>query len=251
MTEDENKTTQQPAADAGQPENTQSVETAETPDTTADGGAEVERPDAPRDGEGCESVTVVIIEHNEQHALLAARSAKANLLGVDALVVRIAGMDGATDAQALQRFVNETCPTERIVLMTDDMIILNPVFLAHIALPKATKVGTNEQGTDILNFSTHMPQMMYKSVLVPMLKEITELYPYTDIFDAYGHEAFRDVRPIMLPAWNKDAWLLPVVSKNPPLEALQKWAETQCFAWISHQSWNKTVVKFLEDRFPA
>ena len=137
------------------------------------------------------------------------------------------------------------------VLMTDDMVILNPVLLAHIALPKALKVGTNEQGDDILSFSTHMPQMMHKSVLAPMLKEIVELYPHTDIFDAYGHEAFRGVRPIMLPAWNEEMWLLPVVSKNPPIEALKKWAKTQCFAWISPQSWTGTVVKFLEERFPV
>ena len=250
MEKDEIKTTEQPAADAGQTENTQSVETAETPDTATDGGAEVERPDAPRDGEGCEGVTVVIIEHDEQRALLTARSVKQNLLGVDALTVRIAGENDATDAQALQRFVNEACPTERIVLMTDEMVILNPVTLPHIALPKAMKVGANEQGDDILSFSTRIPQMMYKSVLVPMLKEIVELYPHTDIFDAYGHEAFKDVRPVMLPAWNQDSWLLPVVSKNPPMEALQKWGKAQRFAWISPQSWSKTVVKFLEERFP-
>lgn len=245
MKEDENKTTQAAAAAAEQPENTQSVETAETPDTTAGTGDAVERPaDAPRDGKGCEAVTVVIIEHNEQHALLAARSVKANLVGADALVVRIAGQDGATDAQALLRFVGEVCSTERLIVMTDEMIILNPVTICEIGCRRGE---LTEKGVTVGENRT--PKLMHKSVLEKMLPEMIANYAGFDPLLEYDEYARPQVAPVIMRPWDQDNWLLPVISKNPPLEALEKWAKTQRFAWIAPQSWTDTVVKFLEERF--
>lgn len=245
MKQDESKTTA-----AAQPESDQSVATVETPDTQSPSGTTVEGPaDAPHDGEGCEAVIVVIVESSEQRALLAARSVKQNLVGVDALVVRLGMQDGCTLPQALYRLLTEGTSQERIVLMTDQMLLLNPMPLAMIAVPKAVKVGTNEQGEDILDYNVRMPQLMHRSVLLPMLEEIIEQYPYTDIFEAYTPGAYPQVRPILLPRWDQERWLLPIVSVNPPMKAVETWAKTQMFAWIAAQSWSKPVISFLEKCF--
>ena len=247
MKKDESKTAH---AAAEQPENDQPVATVETPDGQPGQGAEVEGPDdAPHDDEGCEAVVVVIVESDEQRALLAAASVKKNLVGVDALVVRLGMKDGCTLLQALYRLLTEGTRQERIVLMTDQMLLLNPVTLSDIGVLKAVKVGTSEQGDDILDYNVRMPQLMHRSVLLPMLKEAVELYPHTDISDAYTPGAYPAVRPLTVGDWHSDPWLLPVVSENPPLAAIAAFARWKKFAYVSAQSWRKALLKFFEDRF--
>lgn len=70
MKEDENKNTE---AAAEQPETLESVETVETPDTESAPGDDVQ---GPSDSEGCESVTVVIIAHDERQGNLIGLSVK-------------------------------------------------------------------------------------------------------------------------------------------------------------------------------
>lgn len=233
---------------AKQPENTQSVETVETPDTQSPSGAAVEGPgndDAPADGEGCEAVTVVILEHDEQHALLAARSVKKNLLGVDALVVRLEGKDGATDAQMLYRFVTEAIQSERIILMTDGMMILNPVTLGDISVVKAVNRG------GVPDYNVQMPVLMHRSALEELLKKaLDDDRPYIDVVNEYFHGTLpEDYRPLLLGDWKTDPWVLPVISKNPPVERIKAFAEWKKFAAIGSQSWSDGLVKFLEERF--
>lgn len=231
MTEDENKNS---AAVKEQPENTESMETSKAPDSQS--GTIVEGPsDTPADGEGCESVTIVIIAHDEKRGELMARSVKKNLVGVDAYVHLVTGENVKdtyveTLAEHL-KFVN----TERIILMTDGMFILNPVTIHNIGVRKSP--------------ATNMPVLMYKSVLEPLLKEMVADIPYADVADTYA-EASTEVAPIIVGDWKTDPWLLPLISKNPSIEAVGKFAKWKMFMHVGPESWSDDLLKFLEERFP-
>ena len=226
-----------------QPESTQPVESAAAVDTTAEAGADVDRPeDTPADGKGFEGVTVVIIETNEQHALIAAESVKKNLKGVDCLVVRLA-LGELTLPQALLRFINEASSAERLVLMTDQMLLLNPVTLADIAVIKGKHKG------EVVDYEQRVPVMLHRSVLQDFLPEMMAEYPHGNLVSLYFEAVHGDIRPIDPGEWNKSCWLLPIISKNPPIDVVAKWTETQKFLYVSQQSWSDDLVKFLDERF--
>lgn len=228
--------TEKSAAAAEQPEKTQSVETAETRDTDTS--------TAPADGEGCEAVTIVIIARDDKHAELMAQSVKKNLTGVDADIHAVTGENlRDTDVETLLEHLPHV-KTERIILMTDGMFIMNPVTIYDIGLRKADMITK-----DIPTYQTRMPMLMHKSVLKPLLEEMKRDRPYADVMDTYGSCVNTDVKPLILKPWNTDYWLLPVVSKEPSETTLAQWAARQRFMHVSPQSWGKTVMKFLEKRF--
>lgn len=223
---------------------TESVETPETPDTQSETRTEVERPtDTPTDGEGCEGVTVIITAIT--YGALMAQSVKKNLTGVDA-DIHLVTEENLRDT--LVETLTEHMPhvkTERIILMTDGMMILNPVTLGDIACVKAKKVG------EVLNFSTNTPVLMHKSALSALLSEAAESgLDHIDVIDSYFkgtlHEGFS---PVILGEWKSDPWLLPAVTKNPSIEAVGKYAKWKKFMHISPDSWSDDLVKYLEDRF--
>ena len=223
---------------------TESVETPETPDTQSETRTEVERPaDTPTDGEGCEGVTVIIAAI--AYGALMAQSVKKNLTGVDA-DIHLVTEENLRDT--LVETLTEHMPhvkTERIILMTDGMMILNPVTLGDIACVKAKKVG------GVFNFSTNTPVLMHKSALSALLSEAAESgLDHIDVIDSYFkgtlHEGFS---PVILGEWKSDPWLLPAVTKNPSIEAVGKYAKWKKFMHISPDSWSDDLVKYLEDRF--
>ena len=239
MKEDENKNTE---AAAEQPETLESVETVEAPDTESAPGDDVQ---GPSDSEGCESVTVVIIAHDERQGNLIGLSVKKNLTGVDADIHLVTGEHlKDSDIETILAHLPYV-DTERIVLMTDGMIILNPVVLGDITCPKANKKG------DTLNFNTLMPVLMYKSALQQMLDSLKEENkPYADIvneyFDRCMPEGFQPV--VLREVWREENWLMPVASKNPSIDAIRQWGATQKFAHIGPDSWTDEVIKFLEEK---
>ena len=235
------------AAPAEQPENTQQVAAVETPETKPEAGADVEGPaDAPSDGEGCESVTVVIVAKNEDYGVLMGHSANKNLIGVDADIHLVTG-------EHLRNTLIETLAehmphikTERIILMTDGMVILNPVTLGDIAVVKAKKVG------EALNYNTGLPVLMHLSALKALLTEAKETgLDHIDVVDAYFRGTLpEDFKPVILGEWHSDLWLLPVISKNPSIGAIEKYAQWKKFMHVGPDSWSGGLMKFLEKRFP-
>lgn len=227
-----------------QPESTQPLESAAAADTTTEAGTNVDRPeDAPADGAGFEGVTVVIITADEGRGALMARSVKQNLKGVDADIHVVSG-------ENLRDTLPETllahlphCKSERIVLMTDGMMLLNPVTLADIAVIKGKCVG------EIVDYDLRMPVMQHRSVLEEFLPEMMAEYPHGNLVSFYFEAVHGDIRPIDPCEWNKSCWLLPVISQNPPIDVVEKWAVTQKFLYVSQQSWSDDLVKFLDERF--
>lgn len=241
MKEDESKTT---AAAAEQPETAQPVENAEAPDTGTPSGGQLERPDEPRDGEGCEAVTVVIVETDEQHALMAARSVRQNLVGADALVVRLGVDPQMTLIDALLRFVTEATGSERIILMTDSMVLLNPTTIHEIGCRRGV---LTDKGVTLGEVRT--PKLMYRSVLLRLLPYLKDNFPHANVLLEYDQYARPEVMPLLMRPWNQDNWLLPVVSAAPKPELLRQWARTQRFMYIEPRAWPKAVEEFLEERF--
>lgn len=250
MNKNGSKTTKKSAAaeqrSAEPPENAQQVAAVETPETKPETGADVEGPaDAPSDGKGCESVTVLIVANNEDYGVLMAHSANKNLIGVDADIHLVTG-------EHLRNTLIETLAehmphikTERIILMTDGMVILNPITLGDIAVVKAKKVG------ETLCYNTDLPVQMHLSVLKSLLDKAKESgLDHIDVIDTYFRGTLpEDFKPVVLGEWHSDLWLLPVISKNPSIEALDKYAKWKKFAHVGTDSWSPNLVKYLEDRF--
>lgn len=240
---------------------TVTVAAVETPDAPADTGTEVARPSVgqsvpdgspvdtpPADGEGCESVTVIVAETQARHpkrALLAARSVRQNLIGADALVLIMGYNEQMSMAQSLLRML-EVVGTERVVLMTDEMVLLNPTTLYELGCRRGE---LTEKGVTVGECRT--PKLMHKSVLLKMLPEMIATYALFNPLLEYDEYARPQVMPVIMRPWNQDNWLLPIVTDNPPVEALHKWAKTQRFLFVSRPEWPRSVVKFLEERFPA
>ena len=144
-----------------QPTKVEPVENVKAPDTQT--GNDSEEFNIPTDGEGCEAVTVVIISEDEERAAVAARSVKKNLKGVDAeiLVIGIDDQRNTMPATLLEQLTKIN--TERIVLMTSSMIILNPVILGDIACIKGPKLGLYEH---------NLPVMVHKKPLEAVLNHM-------------------------------------------------------------------------------
>ena len=225
-------------------ETAESVETPETPDTQSETRTDVEKPaDTPTDGEGCEGVTVIIAAI--AYGALMAQSVQKNLTGVDA-DIHLVTEENLRDT--LAETLAEHMPhvkTERIILMTDGMMILNPVTLGDIACVKAKKVGK------VLNFSTNTPVLMHKSALSALLSEAAESgLDHIDVIDSYFKGTLPEgFTPVILGDWKSDPWLLPAVTRNPSIEAVGKYAKWKKFMHISPDSWSDDLVKYLEDRF--
>lgn len=201
---------------------------------------------APRDGEGCEAVTVVIIARNGQRGALAARSVRQNLLGVDADIQVLTGSAlKPTDAETLLEYLPHV-ETERIILMTDGMIILNPVTIYEIGCRRGELTAKG-----ITAGECRTPKLMHRSVLEKMLPAMIRNFAAFDILLEYDQYARPSVAPVAMRPWNEDNWLLPVVSKKPSAKALAEWGKTQHFALIYDHAWTEDVVRFLEERFPA
>lgn len=239
--ENENKNTETPQE---QPEGTQSVESAAAADANAGAGTDVDRPeDTPADGKGFEGVTVVIITADARRGTLMALSAKWYLKGVDAEIQLVTGENlRPTLAETLLEHL-PYCKSERIVLMTDGMLLLNPVTLADIAVIKG------RGGDGIWNYEQRTPVMLHRSVLENFLPAMIDIHPQANLINLYFGSVHGDIYPVDTTKWNESCWLLPVVSKYPPIDVVKEWAETQKFLYVSEQSWSDDLVKFLEDRF--
>lgn len=221
----------------------QPVAAAAAPDPTPDAGTPAAAP--PADGEGCEAVTVVILASDPAHAELAARSVRHNLIGVDGDIHIVPCAGTKTDIETLMEHLPDV-QTERIVLMYDNMVILQPTTIYELGCrrgrltPKGVELG-----------ETHTPHLMHKSVLCRMLPYLKEMFPHANIMLEYDNYARPAVSPVIMREWNRDNWLLPVVSAAPSPGVIRQWARTQRFMLIETSPWPQSVLEFLNQRFPA
>lgn len=233
MKKNENK---KPTVAAEQPKNAQ-------PES---GTVMEESANTPRDGKGCESVTVIIIANDDMHGKITALSVKKNLIGVDADIHVVSGEHVKdTLLETLEEHLLHV-GTERIVLMTDGIVILNPVNLGDIAVVKAQKLG------DALNYNVGMPVLMYKSALETLISECKAAdLIHVDIVDTYLKGTLPEgFTPLLVGSWTTDPWVLPLVSRNPNIQTVRNYARWKKFMHVSPDSWSEGLQKFLEERFP-
>ena len=196
------------------------------------------------DGPGFEAVTVVIMSDDADHARLMELSVASMLRGVTGHVLKIIDTDGRqSQVEQLQAHLDEV-PTERIVLMTDGMLLLQPVTLYDIGVRKAFPASRRPLRTSCT------PVLMHLSVLREMLEYLACEFPHEDVADYYQKNTLWDVAPVMYGAsWRDCPWLLPVVSQLDDVSVLKHEALTHKFLLLQPQAWTPAVVQFLEKRF--
>ena len=202
-----------------------------------------EKVNVPSDAPGLEAVTVLIIGQHEPIARLSMQSVAKNLTGVDADIRLVRETDG--DIVDLLQEVLETVSTERVILMTEQMMILNPVTLADIACVKDVRDGKT------LLYDVPIPVMVYKSVLLQMLSETYGGYKGLGylINDYFSYTLPDGFRPISLGDWRTSSWHLPVISENPKIDVLDKYCQWKKFGSFAYQSLGSAVMQYLKKRF--
>lgn len=148
--------------------------------------------------------------------------------------------------------------TERIIVMTDRMLLARPVSLADIALLKAMPEGNDLPTLKVLaertkddprwlwNYLTHMPLYAFRKPLMAVLRYLTEIgHEDLHLPTVYNNLLFPDLLPTLLD-WSTDGWLLPVVSAHPSMERMKAFLVKKKFIWISPNSEGAEVVALLK-----
>ena len=158
--------------------------------------------------------------------------------------------------------------TGRFIWTNDDIYLMNPVGMEHIALPKV--LGTlnpeaysghyrkamqhtvemlTESGMPTLNYGTHTPVVFEKQRLEAFLPaddlKATEGVLFTSL---YFNQAVT-VHPVRLD-WKTDPFLLPVVSKSPNEKYVAELLQNKVFLNNANSGYSPWLEKFLERRFP-
>lgn len=221
------------------------------------------------------TVLVVVTSVANNYLLLrhCLRSLRKNLRGVDAQV-KVVGAerpdwidcdswltDAAGEFNHLNELVARALPfveTNRVILMTDRMLLARPVSLADIALLKALPEGNDlptlkvlaEQTKDdprwLWNYLTHMPFYAFRKPLMAVLRYLTEIgHEDLHLPTVYNNLLYSDLQPTLLD-WRTDSWLLPVVSAHPSMERMKSFLVKKKFIWISPNSEGAEVVALLK-----
>lgn len=202
------------------------------------------------------------------------RSLRKNLRGVDAQV-KVIGCerpdwldcdswlsDAAGGFYHLNELVARALPfveTNRIILMTDRMLLARPVSLADIALLKALPEGGDLPTLKVLaelletepallwNYQTNMPFYAFRKPLMNLLRYLTEIgHEDLHLPTAYNNAIYSSGMLPTLLDWSTDGWLLPVVSAHPSMERMKSFLVKKKFIWISPNSEGAEVVALLK-----
>ena len=221
------------------------------------------------------TVLVVITSPANEFLLLrhCLRSLRKNLRGVKAEVKVIGSerpswidcdswiSDAAGEFNHLNELVARALPfveTNRIILMTDRMLLARPVSLADIALLKAMPEGNDLPTMKVLaeltkddprwlwNYQTNMPLYAFRHPLMGVLRYLTDIgHEDLQLSTVYNNMLFSDMLPTLLD-WATDGWLLPVVSAHPSMERMKSFLVKKKFIWISPNSEGAEVVALLK-----
>lgn len=221
------------------------------------------------------TVLVVITSPANDFLLLrhCLRSLRKNLRGVKA-EVKVIGCerpswidcdswisDAAGEFNHLNELVARALPfveTNRVILMTDRMLLARPVSLADVALLKAMPEGNDLPTLKVLaeltkddphwlwNYQTNMPLYAFRHPLMGVLRYLTDIgQEDLQLSTVYNNMLFPDLQPTLLD-WSTDGWLLPVVSAHPSMERMKAFLVKKKFIWISPNSEGAEVVALLK-----
>lgn len=268
-------------APAAQENEAAAQQPAQTEESAPDAGGEIAAAD---DGPIDENqdptfvlVTVLVVATSAANNYLllrhCLRSLWKNLRGVDAQV-KVVGAerpdwldcnswlsDAAGEFNHLNELVARALPfveTNRVILMTDRMLLARPVSLADIALLKAMPEGndlptlkvlaerTKDEPHWLWNYLTHMPLYAFRHQLIGVVRYLIEIgHEDLHLPTVYNNMLYPDLQPTLLD-WRTDSWLLPVVSAHPSMERMQSFLVKKKFIWISPNSEGAEVVALLK-----
>ncbi|MBR7043417.1 MAG: hypothetical protein IKI18_04495 [Prevotella sp.] len=152
--------------------------------------------------------------------------------------------------------------TERVVLMTDRMVLLRPVLLSDIEVLKAAPLGHKptptmewliaQQGTtkhQVFDFDTLMPVLVWKKQVLALIETLPAEAKDLDIATIYFNFLMAGMLPIFID-WRTDGWLLPLVSDNPNMERVHQLLDKKKFLHVARNSESDGVMQLLKFRLP-
>lgn len=158
--------------------------------------------------------------------------------------------------------------TGRFIWTNDDIYVMNPIDLAHVALPKVngvlvplrfkglyaenmkrTKELLEKNQLPCLNYGTHTPMLLDKGCLAAMFERFPELeeggYLFTSV---YYNSLPYPTQPVYL-NWPTDQVLLPVVSQKPDEKRVLDLLSRKVFMNNAVSGYSPWLEKFLEGMF--
>lgn len=164
--------------------------------------------------------------------------------------------------------VNHPDVTDTFVWTNDDIYLMHPIGLPHIALPKHTgKLNPaaynghyaaamqrtiellTAAGLPLLNYGTHTPVLFEKQKLADTLPEDDLKATVGVLFTSLYFNRHCEVHPVRLD-WKTDPFLLPVVSKAPNDKYVAELLRNKVFMNNARSGYSPWLEKFLESRFP-
>lgn len=160
--------------------------------------------------------------------------------------------------------------TGYFIWSNDDIYVMNPVSLPHIALPKVsgklvpmrfkglyaenmkqTAMLLEKNGLPCLNYETHTPVLFDKERLIAMFERFPELekggYLFTSVY--YNSHPY-PTQPVYLD-WKTDQVLLPVVSQSPDENKVVDILSRKVFMNNTVSGYSSWLEKFLDKCFPV
>lgn len=159
--------------------------------------------------------------------------------------------------------------SERFILTNDDIYVMNPIDLAHVALPKVTGIldpdkfkglyGDNLKRTKALleknhlpcmNYGTHTPMLFDKGQLTAMFERFPELEEGGYLLSSVYFNALPyPTQPVYLD-WPTDQVLLPVVSQKPDEKKVLDLLSRKVFMNNAVSGYSSWLENFLGKVFP-
>lgn len=170
--------------------------------------------------------------------------------------------------EALKTAIASDKVTESFVWTNDDIYLVAPVDMSHIALPKVLGPLNPEKYDNLyrsnmentieflrshdlpsLNYGAHMPVLYDKEKLVSLLEEYPEISLGDYLFSSIYFNRYNQTRPFFL-NWKTDPFLLPVISKAPDPVIFESLLETKCFLNNTPTGYSAFLESKLEELFP-
>ena len=164
--------------------------------------------------------------------------------------------------------IESTDVTGLFIWTNDDIYLMNPVGMDHIALPKIlgmlnpeaynghyrkamqhTVEMLTESGMPTLNYGTHTPVVFEKQRLEAFLPADDPKATEGVLFTSLYFNQCNTVHPVRLD-WKTDPFLLPVVSKAPDEKYVERLLQNKVFMNNARSGYSPWLEKFLEKRFP-
>lgn len=159
--------------------------------------------------------------------------------------------------------------TGRFIWTNDDIYVMNPIDMAHVALPKVngallpirfkglyaenmkrTKELLERNQLPCLNYGTHTPMLLDKGCLTAMFERFPELeedgYLFTSV---YYNSLPYPTQPVYL-NWQTDQVLLPVISQKPDENKVLDLLSRKVFMNNAVSGYSPWLEKFLAGVFP-